>query len=95
MIDLTRMHVSFTGRLKTMNRKQAMALASACGAFSQAQPTASTQLIVVGVIEKPFTEELSTKKIAYAHEFNLPTINELQFLEWCELKIAQRIQNLE
>lgn len=95
MIDLTRMHVSFTGRLKTMNRKQAMALASAYGAFSQTQPTASTQLIVVGVIEKPFTEELSTKKIAYAHEFNLPTINELQFLEWCELKIAQRIQNLE
>jgi len=72
-----------------------MALASACGAFSQSQPTATTQLIVIGIIEKPFTEELSTKKIEYAQEFNLPTINELQFLKWCEAKIAQRIQNLE
>ncbi len=95
MIDLTRMHISFTGRLKTLNRKQAIALASACGAFPQPRPIATTQIIVIGTIEKPFTEELSTKKIAYAHEFNLPTINELQFLEWCELKIAQRIQNLK
>lgn len=94
MQDLSRVHIAFTGRLQTMTRKQAIALASACGAFPHERPIETTQVIVVGVVKKPLGEQLATRKMSYAHNHDLPQITEREFLEWCRIQLSRWIENI-
>lgn len=94
MIDLKRTHISFTGRLQTMTRKDAMALARACGAFPHIRPVETTQVIVAGVVKKPLGEKMDTQKLEYAKQFTLPVITEREFLEWCSAQITRWLTNI-
>ncbi|MCP9333213.1 BRCT domain-containing protein [Lentilactobacillus hilgardii] len=92
MIDLTNMEIVFTGKLASMPRKQAFAVASAFGAVPKSQITKQTDYLVVGAIHKTIGEPLTT------HKLNIPNIKhitEKDFINWCQWKLSIWKDNLK
>lgn len=85
MIDLTGQEIVFTGRLASLSRNQAWALARACGAIPKPQPTRRTAYLIVGAIQRPLGAPLTT------HKLTAPTLihlTERDFIDWCRATLA-------
>ncbi|MCD2256372.1 hypothetical protein ACNAN0_02695 [Agrilactobacillus fermenti] len=93
-MDLTRMQIAFTGKLRTMTHKQAIDLARALGAFPHNRPVKTTQVVISGIIEKPMDEALTTENMTYAENNALQVINEKDFLLWCQQKVQGYLNNI-
>ncbi|EEI24788.1 BRCT domain-containing protein [Lentilactobacillus hilgardii] len=91
MIDLTDMEIVFTGKLASMPRKQAFAVASAFGALPKAQVTQQTNYLVVGAIHKTIGEPLTTRKLDIP---DIKHITEKDFIDWCQWKLSIWKNNL-
>ncbi|PAK81298.1 BRCT domain-containing protein [Lentilactobacillus parakefiri] len=92
MIDLTDMEIVFTGKLTSMPRKQAFAVASAFGAFPKAQINKQTDYLIVGAIHKTINEPLTTRKLDIP---NIKHITEKDFIDWCQWKLSIWKDNLK
>ena len=90
MIDLTNCEIVFTGRLTTMTRQQAIALAQTLGAVPKNWLTTKTAYVVVGIIPGTLGQVGGTHKLASA----VPTLTESEFLTWASGTLMKWSRNL-
>lgn len=90
MIDLTNCEIVFTGRLTTMTRQQAIALAQTLGAFPKNWLTTKTAYVVVGMIPETLEQVSVTHKLSSA----VPTLTKAEFLTWASWVLMKWSRNL-
>lgn len=83
MIDLRGKRILFTGRLRSFRRSQAQQLATILGAKPVNGIGKNVDILVVGIISKPYDQLLTTQKLTYARTYGIPKIDELAFISWC------------
>lgn len=66
MIDLRGKRILFTGRLRSFRRLQAQQLATILGAKPVNEIDKNVDILVVGIISKPYDQLLTTQKLTYA-----------------------------
>lgn len=92
MIDLTNTEVVFTGKLASMPRQQALAVAKAFGAHPKTQVTKQTDYLIVGAVCKAIGEPLTTHKLSIPH---IQHLSEKAFIDWCQWKLSVWKENLK
>ncbi|TEA86969.1 BRCT domain-containing protein [Lacticaseibacillus paracasei] len=89
MIDLRGKRILFTGRLRSFRRFQAQQLATILGAKTVNGIDKNVDILVVGIISKPYDQLLTTQKLTYARTYGIPKIDELAFISWCQWRLDQ------
>ncbi len=87
MIDLRGKRILFTGRLRSFRRLQAQQLATILGAKPVNGIDKKVDILVVGIISKPYDQLLTTQKLTYASTYGIPKIDELAFISWCQWRL--------
>lgn len=49
----------------------------------------NVDILVVGIISKPYDQLLTTQKLTYARTYGIPKIDELAFISWCQWRLDQ------
>ncbi|GAK48755.1 hypothetical protein LOSG293_590040 [Secundilactobacillus oryzae JCM 18671] len=81
--------ILFTGRLRSFRRFQAQQLAIILGAKPVNGIDKNVDILVVGIISKPYDQLLTTQKLTYARTYGIPKIDELAFISWCQWRLDQ------
>lgn len=76
-------------RNQLTSSSQAQQLATILGAKPVNGIDKNVDILVVGIISKPYDQLLTTQKLTYARTYGIPKIDELAFISWCQWRLDQ------